>query len=83
MWILNNFCSANSDVYMGVVSWAAGGKLDVIIMLIHLVLTFCPAGFDMSYVISQTPMMANGRLVDQPLVTQCIVNKFRVMAGYA
>lgn len=55
-------CSQNSDVFKGVVSWAAGG-------------------FDTNYVITETPDINGTTLTDQPLVSQCIVAKFRGASG--
>lgn len=58
----NSWRSQNSDVFKGVVSWAAGG-------------------FDTSYVITETPNINGTTLTDQPLVSQCIVAKFRGASG--
>ncbi|KAF2100281.1 cellulase-domain-containing protein [Rhizodiscina lignyota] len=62
----NDFINQNSDVFKGVVSWAAGG-------------------FDTTYVITERPAETQGAngttFTDQPLVTQCIVGKFRGASG--
>jgi endoglucanase len=58
----NSRRSQNSDVFKGVVSWAAGG-------------------FDTSYVITETPNINGTTITDQPLVSQCIVAKFRGASG--
>ncbi|KAF2668061.1 glycoside hydrolase family 5 protein [Microthyrium microscopicum] len=59
----NDFINQNSDVIIGVVSWAAGG-------------------FDQSYVLTETPIgNPDGSWTDQPIVQQCIVQRFRGVTG--
>jgi hypothetical protein len=47
------------------------------------VVSWAAGGFAQNYVISQTPMIVGASLVDQPLVSQCIVSKFKGAVGYA
>ncbi|KAK0610969.1 glycoside hydrolase superfamily [Immersiella caudata] len=52
----NKFVNDNPDVFMGLVSWGAGG-----------------AETEPEALLSQTPLWEGGRLVDQPLMAQCVV----------
>jgi len=57
----NDFVNANADVYIGVVTWGAGGY-DV---------TWVPP-----YNLTETPILTSYGYVDQPLVKQCIIDRF-------
>jgi hypothetical protein len=47
------------------------------------VVAWAAGGFAQNYVISETPMMMGTSLMDQPLVSQCIVSKFKGAIGFA
>ncbi|KAI5863334.1 glycoside hydrolase family 5 protein [Durotheca rogersii] len=53
----NALINKNSDVFVGLVGWGAGG-------------------FDTSYVLSLTPSKQNGRLVDNKLMSQCLIGQW-------
>ncbi|QDS74033.1 hypothetical protein FKW77_009066 [Venturia effusa] len=62
----NDFINANADVYLGVVSWGAGG-------------------FDPDWVphynLTETPIQTKNGFCDQELMKECIIDRFRGVAG--
>lgn len=47
------------------------------------VVGWAAGGFDQNYEITQTPKQVGATLQDQPLVSQCIVGKFKGVTGAA